>query len=197
VINDAHAALMGEIWRGAARGLDHVVMYTLGTGVGGAIVSSGRLLTGRFGRAGHLGHTSVNSEGEPDLCNTPGSIEDAIGELTLAKRCHGAFGSTEALVEAYAQGDPAASEVWLRSLRALAASIVSLANAVDPEVVLLGGGMIAADEHLFGPLRKLVAEREWRPANARIEVRKADLGTWAGAYGAAYHAARLSQQQQN
>ncbi|MFT4639818.1 MAG: glucokinase [Verrucomicrobiales bacterium] len=193
VLNDAHAALMGEIWLGAARGLDDVVMYTLGTGVGGAIVSTGRLLTGRFGRAGHLGHTTIDFEGDPDLCNTPGSIEDAIGELTLAKRCNGAFPNTEALVAAYAQGDATAREVWLKSLRALAASIVSLANAVDPEVVVLGGGMTAANEHLFDPLRELVSTREWLPADARIEIRKAELGTWAGAYGAAYHAAQLSQ----
>ena len=94
VLNDAHAALMGEVWLGAARGLNDVVMYTLGTGVGGAIVSGGRLLTGRFGRAGHLGHTTVDYRSEPDLCRTPGSIEDAIGELTLSKRSENRFAST-------------------------------------------------------------------------------------------------------
>ncbi len=193
VLNDAHAALMGEIWLGAARGLEDVVMLTLGTGVGGAIVSGGRLLTGRFGRAGHLGHTTVDYEGVPDLCNTPGSIEDAIGELTLTKRSNGRFTSTEALVAAYAEGDELASKVWLQSLRALAATIVSLANAVDPEVVVLGGGITAAGEHLFKPLGQLVAEREWRPADAQIELRQAELGTWAGAYGAAYHAAQNFQ----
>jgi glucokinase len=188
VLNDAQAALMGEIWMGAARGLQDVVMLTLGTGVGGAIVSAGRLLKGRFGRAGHLGHTTVDFEGAPDLCKTPGSIEDAIGELTLNKRSAGVFQSTEALVAAYVAGDANASKIWLRSLRALAATIVSLANAVDPEVVVLGGGITAAGEHLFVPLRDLVTEREWRPAGARVELRHAELGTWAGAYGAAYHA---------
>ena len=151
VVNDAHAALLGEVWLGAAKGLEDVVMYTLGTGVGGAIVSGGKLLQGRFGRAGHLGHTTINYLGEPDLCKTPGSIEDAIGELTLAKRSDGVFESTQALVQAYAAGDLHASKVWLDSLRALAASIVSMANAVDPEVVLLGGGITAAGEYLFGP----------------------------------------------
>ena len=190
VLNDAHAALMGEIWLGAAKGLSDVVMYTLGTGVGGAIVSGGRLLRGHFGRAGHLGHTTVDFLGAADFCNTPGSIEDAIGNLTIQQRSGGVFDTTHELIAAYASGDAHAAEIWRRSLKALAASIVSMANAVDPEVVVLGGGITAAKEHLYEPLRKLIAEREWTPAGARIEVRQAELGTWAGAYGAACHAAR-------
>ncbi|MDB4632473.1 ROK family protein [bacterium] len=190
VLNDAHAALMGEIWLGAARGLQDVIMYTLGTGVGGAIVSGGNLLKGRFGRAGHLGHTSVDYRGEPDLCRTPGSIEDAIGELTLPKRSENRFTSTEALVDSYTQGDPEATEIWLDSLRALAAAIVSMSNAVDPEVVVLGGGITEAGDALFTPLTKFVKATEWLPADACITLRKAELGTWAGAYGAAYQAAQ-------
>lgn len=189
VLNDAQAALMGEIWLGAACGLEDVVMLTLGTGVGGAIVSGGRLLTGRFRRAGHLGHMTVDYRGEPDLCHTPGSIEDAIGEVTLAKRSGGSFTSTSELVAAYARGDALATRVWMDSLRALAAAVVSIANAVDPEVVVLGGGITAAGEHLFGPLGPLVEAREWRPGDACLEIRRAELGTWAGAYGAAFHAA--------
>lgn len=190
VLNDAQAALLGEIWVGAARGLQDVVLYTLGTGVGGAIVSGGNLLKGRFGRAGHLGHTTIDYRAEPDLCRTPGSIEDAIGNHTLVRRSQGRFNSTHVLVEAYAEGDAFAKEIWLDSLRALAASIVSMANAVDPEVVILGGGIIAAGEHLLQPLRGFVREAEWRPADACITLRRAELGTWAGAYGAAYHAAQ-------
>ncbi len=190
VLNDAQAALMGEIWLGAARDLEDVVMLTLGTGVGGAIVSGGQLLKGRFGRAGHLGHMSVDYRGTPDLCNTPGSIEDAIGEVTLSRRSGGEFRSTSDLVAAYAEGHPRATEVWLESLRALAAAIVSITNAVDPEVVVLGGGITSAGSLLFDPLGPMVEQREWRPADARLVLRVAQLGTWAGAYGAAYHAAK-------
>lgn len=196
VINDAQAALLGEIWLGAATGLDDVVMFTLGTGVGGAIFSGGQLLKGRYGRAGHLGHMSVDFRGAPDLCNTPGSIEDAIGEVTLKERSEGAFTSTESLVAAYEEGDDLAAKVWVESLEALAAAIVSIANAVDPEVVVLGGGITSAGEkNLFAPLRTLVEKREWRPADAHIELRQAQLGTWAGAYGAAFHAKRSRLEQ--
>ncbi|MCB1094739.1 MAG: ROK family protein [Verrucomicrobiae bacterium] len=190
VINDGHAALLGEIWLGAANGLDDVVMYTLGTGVGGAIVCDGKLLRGRFGRAGHLGHSTVNFEGTPDICGTPGSIEDAIGEATVRSRSNGLFPSTKALVEAYAEGNPIATDLWLTSLRALAASIVSIINAVDPEAVVIGGGITSAGSHLFDPLNALIDKREWRPADARTRICKATLGTWAGAYGAAYGAWR-------
>ena len=191
VLNDGHAALLGEIWLGAAKGLDDVAMLTLGTGVGGAIVCDGKLLRGRFGRAGHLGHTTINFEGPPDICGTPGSIEDAIGESTVRKRTHGCYESTRAMVEAYAAGDPAATEPWLTSLRALAATIVSIINAVDPEAIVIGGGITAADEHLFKPLQELVDAREWRPANARTTLCPARLGIWAGAYGAAYNAMKM------
>lgn len=188
VLNDGHAALLGEIWLGAARGLKDVAMLTLGTGVGGAIVCDGKLLRGRFGRAGHLGHTTVDFEGPPDICGTPGSIEDAIGETSVQRRSGNVYPTTRALVEAYAAGDQGATETWLTSLRALAATIVSLINAVDPERVVIGGGITAADRHLFDPLQELVDAREWRPAGARTRICRAELGNWAGAYGAAYRA---------
>lgn len=188
VLNDGHAALLGEIWLGAARGLDDVVMFTLGTGVGGAIVCDGKLLRGRFGRAGHLGHTTVKFDGEPDICGTPGSIEDAIGESTVQVRSGNRYSSTKELVKAYIQGDTIAAGIWLKSLRALAASIVSIINAVDPESVVIGGGITEAGEHLFDPLQTFIDEREWRPADARTRICRATLGTWAGAYGAAFRA---------
>src|SRR5436190_2015659 len=86
VFNDAQAALMGEVWLGAAKGAANVVLLTLGTGVGGAAMVDGRVLRGHLGRAGHLGHVSLNPEGALDIVNTPGSLEDAIGEHNLAAR---------------------------------------------------------------------------------------------------------------
>src|SRR5262249_34524652 len=80
VLNDAQAALLGEAWRGAATGLSNVVMLTLGTGVGGSAIVDGQLLRGHLGRAGHLGHICLDVNGERDIFNTPGSLEQAIGE---------------------------------------------------------------------------------------------------------------------
>src|SRR5436309_592664 len=75
VFNDAQAALLGEVWLGAAKGAKNVVLLTLGTGVGGAAMVDGRVLRGHLGRAGHLGHVSLNPDGPRDLVNTPGSLE--------------------------------------------------------------------------------------------------------------------------
>ncbi|MFP6873407.1 MAG: ROK family protein [Verrucomicrobiales bacterium] len=187
VLNDAHAALLGELWQGACRGAADAVMLTLGTGVGGAILSGGKLLRGAIGRAGHIGHMSVDFEGHPDICGTPGSLEDAIGNATLASRCEGMFADTHQLVSAYAAGDERAARVWLRSLRALAAAVVSLANMLDPQIIVIGGGIAEAGENLFGPLEDLVGEREWQPAGQRVDIVPAMLGSWAGAYGAVYN----------
>jgi len=86
VLNDAHAALMGEIWQGAARGLSDVFLLTLGTGVGGAAVVNGQLLRGHLGRAGHLGHIALDYRAAGDICGTPGSLEDLVGNHNIAER---------------------------------------------------------------------------------------------------------------
>lgn len=186
VVNDAHAALVGEVWQGAARGASDVVMLTLGTGVGGAIMSGSRLLRGHLGRAGHLGHISLDPDGPADIVGTPGSLEDAVGNATVAIRSGGKFLHTRELLEAALTGDPLAREVWDRSLKTLAAGMISLMNALDPEVFILGGGIAAgAWEHLERGLRPWLASREWRPHGTGVQVVKAELGEWAGAYGAA------------
>ena len=187
VINDAHAALMGEVWQGAAKCLSDVVMLTLGTGVGGAIMTDGKLLKGNIGRAGHLGHMSVDFEGAPDICATPGSIEDAIGNATIMERSNSQFKTTHDLIAAYADGDDFAKEVWLKSLRALASSLVSLINILDPERIVIGGGIAKAGDKLFEPLKVLLSTREWRPDNHSVKVVPAELGFWAGTYGAVYN----------
>jgi glucokinase len=188
VFNDAKAALIGEVWRGAARGSSNIIMLTLGTGVGGAAMVDGRVLHGNLGRAGHLGHISLDPNGTRDIVNTPGSLEDAIGECTLPARSKGRFQSTRELVAAFREGSAEAKEIWLHSIRALAAALASFINVLDPEVIVIGGGIADADEVLFQPLRHELDQFEWRPGNARVRVVKAALGSNAGATGAAYGA---------
>lgn len=189
VLNDAHAALLGEVWRGAARGARNAVLLTLGTGVGGAALVDGRLLRGAIGRAGHLGHISLDPDGPPDICGTPGSLEWAIGNATLRERSQGRFATTHDLIRAAEAGDPFARAVWLKSVRALAAGVASLINVLDPEVVVIGGGIARAGAALFKPLAAELERMEWRPGGHRVRVVPAELGEFAGAYGAAYHAA--------
>jgi glucokinase len=193
VLNDAHAALFGEVWRGAARDCKNVVLLTLGTGVGGAAIVDGHPLRGHIGRAGHFGHISLNPEGPPDITGTPGSLEDAIGDSTLQARSHGRFTSTRDLVAAAGKRDAEARKVWLASVRALAAGICSLINALDPEVVILGGGITQAGAALFRPLQEFLNQFEWRPGGARARIVRAKLGARAGAFGAAWQAMQMNQ----
>lgn len=188
VLNDAHAALLGEVWRGAARGRQNAILLTLGTGVGGAAWVDGRLLRGHLGRAGHFGHLSLDPAGRPDIVRTPGSLEDAIGECSVAARTRGRFVSTRDLVAASHRNDPEARAVWLASVQALAAGIASLINVLDPEIVVLGGGMARAGARLFRPLNQFLARFEWRPGGARVRLVPARLGDRAGAFGAAWNA---------
>ena len=185
VLNDAHAALLGEAWTGAAAGCAEVVLLTLGTGVGGAILSGGRLVLGATGRAGHWGHVSLDPDGPPSITGMPGSLEGAIGNYSLAARSEGRFTDTRALVEAHLAGDAAATRVWRRSVRCLAVAIASIANAVDPERVVVGGGIARAGAALFDPLAAELDTVEWRPLGRRVRVLPAALGDLAGAIGAA------------
>ena len=185
VLNDAHAALLGEAWLGAARGFQHVIMLTLGTGVGGAVLADGRLLRGHLGRAGHLGHACLDVNGVPDICGMPGSLEVAIGNCTVGERTRGRFARTHDLVAAYLAGDAEASCIWLDSVRALACAIGSFVNILDPEAVIIGGGIARAGAALFEPLQRFVDDVEWRPGGAQVKILPAQLGEFAGAYGAA------------
>jgi glucokinase len=192
VLNDAHAALLGEVWLGAARSLNDVILLTLGTGVGGAALTNGKLLRGHLGRAGHFGHISIHADGLPDIVNTPGSLEDAVGNHSLLSRSGGGFHSTADLVAAVKAGDPQAAAIWQTTIRDLAAGIVSLINVLDPEAVLLGGGIAEAGDDLLLPLAAEMARVEWRPLGQGVPILRAALGEWAGAIGAASYSIQNS-----
>lgn len=188
VLNDAHAALLGEVWQGAAKGERNAILLTLGTGVGGAAMVDGHLLRGGIGRAGHLGHLCLDMEAPLDICNTPGSLEYFLGNYRIVERTDGRFATTHELIEACRQGDAFAHRVWRDSLRALACAIASFVNILDPEVVIVGGGIARAGEWLFEPLAELLDPIEWRPGGHRVRLVAAALGEYAGAWGAAAHA---------
>ncbi len=185
VTNDAHAALLGETWIGAARGLQDAIMLTLGTGVGGAILAEGRVLRGHLGRAGHFGHTCLDPHGAPSIAGMPGALETFIGNGNIRERTGGRFDSTHALLAAVGAGDPAAGQHWRDSIRALACAVGSFINILDPEAVILGGGITQAGDALFTPLREELARVEWRPTGRAVTLLPAALGEWAGAIGAA------------
>jgi glucokinase len=192
VLNDAHAALLGEVWCGGAAAKRDVVLLTLGTGVGGAILADGQLVRGAMGRGGHLGHIGIGTNSPKSVCGMPGSLEESIGDVSIARRSAGRFTKTRALVEAAAAGDADAARIWDQSMKDLAYAIASFINMLDPEVIVISGGIAKAGDALFMPLAKHLAPIEWKPTGTGVPIVPATLGEWAGAIGAASRAIRVT-----
>ena len=185
VLNVAVAALMAEATLGIAQSQKNVVMLTLGTGVGGALLIDGKPYQGSFQKAGHIGHISLNCENDTDITGIPGSLEDAIGNCTVEKRSHGKYKDTYSLLEAYRKGDHFARWVWLTSVRKLSIAIASISNMLSPECVVLGGGIMEAGNDLIEPLETFLSLYEWRPGGNKVTILKAQFNDMAGAIGAA------------
>jgi glucokinase len=185
VVNDGVAALVAEAKTGAAKNSTNAIMVTLGTGVGGALLIHGKAFQGSFNKAGHIGHTVVDSDADCDVTGMPGSLEECIGNCSIEKRTNGKFSSTHELLKAYRNGDTFAKDVWLASVKKLAIGLASASNLISPDTIVVGGGIAEANDDLFIPLNKLFDVFEWQPGGIRPEIVKAMHGDLAGAIGAA------------
>jgi glucokinase len=204
VDNDTNAAILAEHQAGAARGADDAVMLTLGTGIGGGLLFGGEVYHGTAGAAAELGHIVVNPDGPdcPGDCPGHGCLEayasgNAIGragleaarrspESSLAKALEDGREITGGLVTELAhEGDETAIEVLAEAGRWLGLGIVSLANALNPELVIVGGGAGQAGELLLQPAREVLAERGLPPNRELVRVVPAHFGSEAGMIGAA------------
>jgi glucokinase len=185
VVNDAVAALSAEARFGAAKNCKDAVIITIGTGVGGALLINGKIHQGAFQKAGHIGHMSINLDGEPDICGMPGSLEEAIGNYSINKRSNGKFHDTAELIEAMKNDDLFAHDIWLKSIKALAVAIASIGNILSPEKIILAGGITKAGSILTDPLEKLINEYEWRIGENHMQIEIAHFGEQSGAIGAA------------
>ena len=185
VLNDGVAALVAEATTGAAKESTNAIMITLGTGVGGALLINKQPYQGSFNKAGHIGHMVIDSDGDADVTNMPGSLEECIGNCTIEKRSKGKFHSTQELLNAYRNGDELAKQVWLTSVKKLAIGLASASNFISPDTIVVGGGIAEANDDLFIPLNKWFDEFEWQPGGIRPKIVKAMQGDLAGAIGAA------------
>jgi glucokinase len=144
------------------------------------------LYQGNYQMAGHLGHLSLDADrDERDITGMPGSLEDAIGNATVARRSFGRYASTYALLEAYHLGDAFATYVWLNSVRKLAVGLCSLCNVLSPELIVLGGGITKAGEALYKPLANFMEAYAWKGVGKITPVKQAHFSDLAGAIGAA------------
>ena len=185
VLNDGVAALVAEAKTGAAKNSTNAIMITLGTGVGGALLINKQPYQGSFNKAGHIGHMVIDSNGDADVTNMPGSLEECIGNCTVEKRSKGKFTSTHELLDAYRDDDEFAKNIWLSSIKKLAIGLASASNLISPDTIVVGGGIAEANDDLFIPLNKWFDEFEWQPGGIRPQIVKAVHGDLAGAIGAA------------
>ena len=188
--NDATAAAAGEHRYGAGAGTSHMVYLTISTGVGGGIVIDGRLYRGASGNGGELGHVTVDCDGRLCRgCGRKGCLEAFVSGTSIAERAAeagmGELTAGEVAAEAR-DGDPIATRVWNETTEALACGLTSIVNLFEPQLVVLGGGVISGTgEQLLGPVRERVRTDAMRPAAGAARIVQAALGPQVGVVGAA------------
>jgi len=203
VDNDANVACFGEYWLGAGQGTENMAVLTLGTGVGGGIVVFGQLLRGIDGTAAELGHLKVQRGGRMCGCGSRGCLEAYASVTGMVRTAQEGLteGVSSALrdlcgndlaqltgkmiSDAAAQGDAYAKKVFLDTATWLGLGIASLVNMLNPEKIVLCGGMIAAGEMLFQPVRETVMANAFEVPAKRCQIVAAGLGADSGVLGCA------------
>jgi glucokinase len=191
--NDANAAALGEKWIGAGRDFDDLVLLTLGTGVGGGIISGGRVVRGFVGMAGELGHITVSPNGNPCGCGNQGCLEkhaSASAVVAMAEMMH--LGEHLTAKDVYDLAKTAgdigerARAVWHAVGEALGIALATLVNTFNFPLYVLSGGMLPAWEFFAPPMMETVARRSYTFRATQTLIKPAVLGNEAGLFGAAY-----------
>lgn len=201
--NDANCATYGEWWLGAGRGVDHLVGITLGTGIGGGMVYNGEIVHGASDAAGEIGHMTIEFTGRKCKCGNYGCLEAYCSGPNIAARAReGLEAGYESLLndlvagqldritaatvyEACVLNDPYANEVMAETAKILGAGLANIINVLNPQAIVIAGGVTRAGEHLFGPLRSEIRRRAFRSAYDACRIVPAALPETAGTIGAA------------
>jgi glucokinase len=201
--NDANCATYGEWWLGAGRNVQTLVGLTLGTGIGGGIVLNGEIFHGVSDAAGEIGHMTIDSTGRKCKCGNYGCLEAyASGPAIALRAVEGIESGAESLLpalvdgrleditaatvyEAVVLGDPYANEVMRETAKFLGAGVGNIINILNPEMVVIAGGVTRAGDHLFVPLRAEVRRRAFKSAEEACQIVWGRLPGTAGVIGAA------------
>jgi len=196
VDNDANCMTYAEWKRGAGRGLEHLVAITLGTGVGGGVVANGRMVRGaRFG-AGEVGQMSIHWKGRPGHYGNAGALEEYIGNQQIAAEAHLAYAqegperslsdcTPASLSRAALTGDAIAMEIWDDVAAKLACTLMNCCWLLNPQALIIGGGVAKAGDLLFGPLTSHLYSQLSAPFKEHLMILPARFGNEAGMIGAA------------
>jgi glucokinase len=201
--NDANCATVGEWWLGAARGGRNVVGITIGTGIGGGLIIEGQLYHGSSDVAGEIGHTTIDVNGRVCKCGNYGCLEAYASGPAIATRAREVLVredtasmlpsmvegnleriTAETVYDAAKKGDGLANEIVRDTARYLGAGIANLLNVINPDIVVVAGGVTRAGEALFGPLRTEARRRAFKPAVEATKIVPAELPGTAGVVGA-------------
>ena len=200
--NDASCAVLGEWWRGAAQNADVVIGLTIGTGVGGGIVFDGKIFHGASDVASEFGHMTIDLTGRRCGCGNYGCLEAyASGPAIAARAIEGIEAGMDTTLPSYVggdldkltaqiiygaanDGDELALEVVRDTARFLGAGVANIVNIFNPELIVLCGGVTAAGDRLFGPLRQEVKRRAFKSASDACQIIPGQLQGTAGVYGA-------------
>ncbi len=191
LINDARAFGLAELRLGAGRGAASMIGLTLGTGIGGVIALDGRVIQGHDGTAGEIGHQTIDPDGPWCGCGNRGCLEAFARADQIAAAC-GTATAEEAVSQARA-GDRRAIEGLAQIARYLGIGIANMVAILSPDRVVIGGGIAAAADLLLGPIRDELRRRVLTTSLDEVEIVTAELGTWAGAIGAAIHGAEMAE----
>ena len=187
--NDANAAALGEKWMGAGRDVEDLVLLTLGTGVGGGIISGGRVLQGYLGMAGEVGHVTVVPDGNPCGCGNQGCLEKhasatAITAMASMLRLGEGLSARE-VYELALGGNEKAGRIFVAVGQALGVALATLVNTFNFPLYLLSGGVLAAWDLFAPPMLEEVRRRSFAFRTTTTRIEKATLGNEAGLFGAA------------
>ncbi|HUD14723.1 MAG TPA: putative N-acetylmannosamine-6-phosphate 2-epimerase [Terracidiphilus sp.] len=205
VVNDAHAAVLAELHFGAGRTLSDFVAITVGTGIGGGIVCNRRLLTGQHGFAGTIGHQTIRVGGELCNCGRRGCLEAYVSTCALLREYKTLNGMLDSTLDSAAQaleisrlageGDPAAGGAYSVLAEYLAEGVANIFNILDPEAVLISGGLIAGQADFIAQVERRIREILHFGEKRRPLVMAAQAGQFAGVQGAAAMAFAPSYEQ--
>lgn len=190
--NDANAAAIGEWRAGVGRGVDDIVMLTLGTGLGGGVISGGKPFRGANGGGVELGHVVIVHDGRPcqGACRGRGHLEPYVTGLAATKAAQEAFGpaaDAHRLIRLADEGDETARGILAEIGRYLGSGMGSFTNIFAPELIVIGGGFgVAGWEYLIPPAEEVMRREALRPMRDVVRVARAELGTAAGLIGAAF-----------
>jgi len=201
--NDANLMTLAEVVLGAGRGCRHAVCLTVGTGIGGGLYLNGDIYRGSHYAGAELGHTIIEFNGRPCPCggrgcleqyaSAPATVRDYLARLQAAGRPLPAEVDTKLIFERAKQGEPEALATVAQTSDYLGAGIASFANALNPEVVIIGGGVAEAGDFFISRVAEVVRQRAMPTAWKDLKIRQAELGNDAGVIGAILLAAKMTR----